>query len=167
MKRRNLLSADVIREKSLAMTADILSTTQYQKTSYLYLYMPIHNEIDTQYLIVEALNAGKTVAVPIVLSSGDMVFGRIDGNPGFHANRYHILEPQYNPKIVIDKPGLMLVPVIGFSGKKRLGYGKNYYNNYLRGRNYLYTIGVAYSFQESDDIPDEPGDVALDEIRAY
>ena len=167
IKQRNALSPDYIREKSLAMTKDILSDPLYVNTNTLYLYMPTKNEIDTQYLIVKALQDNKIVAVPIVLTSGDMVFGKIDGNPGFRDNRFHILEPQYDPKIVIDKPGLMIVPVIGFCGKSRLGFGKNYYNNYLRDRNYIHTIGVAYSFQEVKDLEREPKDIELDEIRAY
>ena len=149
------------------MTKDIVSDPLYRNTSVLYLYMPTKNELDTQYLIVQALQDNKTVAVPIVLTSGDMVFGKIDGNPGFRNNRFHILEPKYDPCLVIDKPGLMLVPLIGFCGKCRLGFGKNYYNNYLRDRNYVHTVGVAYSFQEVKSLEKDPNDVALDEIRSY
>lgn len=169
LKTRQALTSDYIKEKSLRMTEDILSDERFRKANVIYVYWPINNEIDTEYIIVEALRQKKSVALPIVLSSGDMVFGRIDGNPGFKkSSRFHIMEPKYDPRIVIDKPGLMLVPIVGFTGKTRIGYGKQFYNNYLSNRqDTLYTIGVAYDFQKVEGIEPDARDVELNEIRSY
>ena len=167
IKMRESLNLEYIKEHSLKMTEDIISDEHYKNSDTIYIYLPIRNEIDTEYIIRRALHDGKTVAVPVVLTSGDMVFESIEGNPGFHKDRYQILEPKYNPMKIVDKPGLMIVPVVAFKGNKRLGYGRQYYNNYLGNRKNLYTIGVGYDFQECQDISFDDRDISLDENRSY
>lgn len=167
LSKRDNLSEEYIAMKSSKMTKDIRSDIHYKEANIIYLYSPFRNEISTEELIVKALNDGKTVALPATLTKGDMVFIRIDGNPGFHKGKYKILEPIYDPKRVIDGDGLMIVPLVGFSGKKRIGYGRQYYNNYLNNRKSLYTIGIGYDFQEVETIPFDERDIELDEIRSY
>lgn len=150
------------------MTDDILQTEEYKKNRYLYIYSPINNEIDTNYLIVKALQDDKIVSLPVILSSGDMVFCQVNKTTNFRIDRFKILEPVLDPKTIVDQPGLMIVPLVGYSGTKRMGYGKQYYNNYLSSRReYIYTIGVGYDFQREDSIIFSQKDIPLDEIRAY
>jgi 5-formyltetrahydrofolate cyclo-ligase len=54
--------------------------------------------------------------------------------------------------------------MLGFNKDNyRIGFGKGYYDRALR--NYKgYKLGIAYSFQESDEIVVEEYDVVLDEI---
>lgn len=168
LEKRNDLQSDYIKEKSLKMTQDILSDSHYKECKYLYVYSPIHNEIDTNYLIVKALQDDKVVCLPVVLTSGDMVFCQVNKTQNFRIDRFHILEPSFDPKTIVDQPGLMIVPLVGFSGKKRVGYGMQYYNNYLSSRKeFLYTIGVAYDFQENDELTFSDKDIPLNEIRSY
>lgn len=165
---RSTLSAEEIKEKSLKMTEDILNSDVYKNNKYLYIYSPIKNEIDTNYLIVKALQQEKVVSLPVILSSGDMLFCQINNSTDFRVDRFKIIEPILDPKKIVDQPGLMIVPLVGFSGNKRMGYGKQYYNNYLASRTkYIYTIGVAYKFQEDNTITFTEKDIALNEIRAY
>ncbi len=77
----NSLSAEFVRERSLKMTEDILRDKRYQEAKYIYVYSPINNEIDTNYLIVKALQDEKVVCLPIVLSQGDMIFSQINKQP--------------------------------------------------------------------------------------
>lgn len=166
--QRNSLSTEFVRERSLKMTEDILRDKRYQEAKYIYVYSPINNEIDTNYLIVKALQDEKVVCLPIVLSKGDMIFSQINKTTTYRKDKHNILEPVLDPKTIVDKPGLMIVPVVGFNGNIRMGYGKQYYNNYLTNRrNYLYTIGVAYDFQKNEEIEFDERDVLLNEIRSY
>lgn len=168
LEKRRLLTASFIKEKSLKMTEDISNSKLYKESKYLYIYSPINNEIDTNYLIVKALKDDKIVSLPIILSSGDMIFSRINSTAQFRKDKFNIIEPILEPKYITDKPGLMIVPLVGFNKKIRLGYGHQYYNNYLRDRkDMIYTIGIAYSFQENIDIQSNAEDVLLDEIRTY
>ena len=166
--QRNSLSTEFVRERSLKMTEDILRDKRYQEAKYIYVYSPINNEIDTNYLIVKALQDEKVVCLPIVLSKGDMIFSQINKTTTYRKDKHNILEPVLDPKTIVDKPGLMIVPVVGFNGNIRMGYGKQYYNNYLTNRrNYLYTIGVAYDFQKNEEIEFDERDILLNEIRSY
>ncbi len=168
LKKRSELTPDFIREKSLIMTQDIVNDPIYRENKYLYLYSPIKNEIDTNYLVVKALQDDKVVCLPVILSSGDMVFCQINRTQNFRIDRFKILEPQFEPKNIVDQPGLMIVPLVGFSGKRRVGYGKQYYNNYLSSRKgFIYTIGVAYDFQENKSLTFDERDIPLNEIRSY
>lgn len=168
LEKRSSLSSDYIREKSLKMTEDILSDRHYKESDYLYIYSPIRNEIDTNYLVGKALQDNKIVCLPIILSSGDMVFAQVNKTQNYRVDKFHILEPVLDPKTIVDQPGLMIVPLIGFSGNRRIGYGKQYYNNYLSTRkDSIYTIGVAYDFQRVDDLTFSEKDIPLNEIRCY
>ena len=57
---------------------------------------------------------------------------------------------------------VILVPVVGFFGTYRMGYGKGYYDRYLSKSSAL-KIGVAFDVQEVEfDV--KPTDVKLDMI---
>ena len=75
--KREQLSPSVIRESSITMTQDLLNHPQFQQFDTIYIYLPVRNEIDTSYLITKALQANKTVAVPVILSKEDMVFQKM------------------------------------------------------------------------------------------
>lgn len=122
--QRNSLTPEFIREKSLKMTEDILNDKLYKEAKYIYVYSPINNEIDTNYLIVKALQDEKVVCLPIVLSQGDMVFSQVNTTTTYRKDKHNILEPVLDPKTIVDKPGLMIVPLVGFKGNGRMGYGK-------------------------------------------
>lgn len=168
-QKREALTPAFVKDKSIQMMEDIINDKKYHEAKVIYLYLPIHKEIDTEYLLVQALQDGKKVAAPVVLTSGDMFFEAIDGNPGFHKGRYEFLQPNVDPKLIVDEPGLMIVPLLGFHGKRMIGNGKQYYNNYLLHRKEnTYTIGIGYQFQEiKEEIPFDENDIELNEIRTY
>ena len=57
---------------------------------------------------------------------------------------------------------VILVPIVGFFGTHRMGYGKGYYDRYLSKSSAL-KIGVAFDVQEVEfDV--KPTDVKLDMI---
>lgn len=171
-EKRFSLESEFIRDSSMKMLEDITSDPAYQNAEILYVYVPTANEIDTNALIARAFKDEKKVAVPVCISSEDMVFQALEDKQKFCKNRYEILEPVYNPNAVIDGPGLMIVPIVGAVGKYRLGMGKNYFNNFLKDRPYIHTIGVGYDFQRIEESSvdfsflDER-DILLKEIRTY
>ena len=81
-------------------------------------------------------------------------------------NKFGIPEPLKTKKIV---PDIVLVPLLAFDKKKnRIGYGKGYYDKYLNKyfqihKNIL-TVGVAFSFQKSHNLPVHEKDFRLNHI---
>lgn len=144
------LTGEQIREKSLKRTNDIVNSQKYKESDVIYIYLPVDGEIDTEYLIVRALQDNKVVASPIFISSQDRVFARIDGNPGFRKGRGDRLEPLYQTKLIIDQPGLRIVPIEKIADEYVQDI--HYYGNYISNRKKnLYTIAVGYKTPKNEE----------------
>ena len=66
-------------------------------------------------------------------------------------------------------PDIMLIPLLAFdSDNNRLGYGGGYYdrylNKYLKDRQNILTIGIAFSFQKFNKLPITNKDMKLNYI---
>ena len=58
----------------------------------------------------------------------------------------------------------MIVPALAISkNNSRVGYGKGYYDRYIKDHKIKYKLGVIYDFQEVDEIETTPLDQKLDE----
>jgi|TARA_B100001093_G_scaffold478974_1_gene507594 5-formyltetrahydrofolate cyclo-ligase len=78
-------------------------------------------------------------------------------------NKFGMLEPFVKSNKII--PDIILVPLLSYDSKKnRLGYGKGFYDRYLKKNNKIVTIGVAFSFQKYHKLPVSNNDVELDYI---
>ena len=66
---------------------------------------------------------------------------------------------------VIQRPDLIIVPLLAYdNSKNRLGYGKGYYDKFLRRNKNIPTIGLAFSFQKFNKIKTSKFDVKLNYI---
>ncbi len=127
------------------------------------LFWPIEekHEVDLRPLDVELRAQGKRVYYPTILSSGEMVFGRVDDparmidHPlGFRAPDEG--EPRAEDLDVIVVPAL----AIDASGH-RIGYGAGYYDRALATTRRAVTVGVAYDFQLVPEVPASRDDVPV------
>ena len=78
-----------------------------------------------------------------------------------------MLEPIISKNHTI--PDVMMVPLLAYDDKKnRLGYGKGFYDRYLKKYlkkyNDILTIGVAFSFQKYHNLPVSNNDIKLNYI---
>ena len=117
-------------------------------------YIPIRNEVDVYSIFKDEFD----LYIPKMLDDTTITF-------------YSDQEEKINgPFSTIEPIGLseeknldvILVPVVGFFDTYRLGYGKGYYDRYLRKSSAL-KIGVAFDVQETQfDV--KPTDIKLDMI---
>jgi 5-formyltetrahydrofolate cyclo-ligase len=88
-------------------------------------------------------------------------------------NRFGIPEPRVLPRRRVPpwRLDLILVPLVGFdSAGNRLGMGGGFYDQtlaFLQRRSHWRKprlLGIAYDFQQLDQLPAEPWDIPLDGI---
>ncbi|ABS63725.1 5-formyltetrahydrofolate cyclo-ligase [Parvibaculum lavamentivorans DS-1] len=129
-------------------------------------YVAMMGEADPAELIERLSAQGHVCALPRVAAMNEpLVFHRWRaGNvllPGAHGTR----EPQ--PDAPVCRPDIVLVPLLAFdSVGRRLGYGGGYYDRTLAAlredRAGVLAVGVAFSAQEAQDLPEEQFDERLD-----
>ena len=100
--------------------------------------------------------------LPIIERNNAMNFYRWKSNDLLFLNKFGIPEPYRSKKII---PSVILVPLLAFDKEKnRLGYGKGYYDRFLKKNKKITTIGVAFSFQRYNKITTSIHDVKLEYI---
>lgn len=136
------------------------------ENEYIGTYISFRDELDTkklnQYLIERELN----LALPAIdFQTKEINFFAYHKNTELIENKFSILEPKNKDKVIFPK--IILIPLLGYSKSGfRLGYGGGYYDKYLskNGIGDVKKIGIAFSFQEVEEIPVEDHDERLDWI---
>ena len=113
----------------------LMALSVYQKASCVLSYVSFGTEADTLRILDRVLADGKALYVPkCVPNTNRMVFYRISALRDLSPGAYGILEPK-EAEVYQDEATcpLCLVPGLAFSANgARLGYGKGYYDTFLR-----------------------------------
>lgn len=172
--KRESLEPKLWQDYSNKIQRNILKSQLYKECDILMAYADKNNEVGTLTLCEDALISGKELYFPKVLENFNearMEFYRVNSTneltPGFH----NILEPLGDVTRVFDyektlgRKVLMIVPGIAFDDKgHRLGYGKGYYDNYLRDKEAIMRIGICFSMQIIDHVPITRNDLHVNYI---
>ena len=159
--RKKILDRD---KKNEAITKKVKELEIYKEANTIALYCSLPDEVNTDELIEDALNNHKVVLLPRTNDS-DIVFSVIKSmNEPFLKGKFGVLEPLNKEVYKKDKIDLIIVPGVSFDREgNRLGYGKGYYDRYLTGSN-LKTIGICFSEQLTEHIPNDDNDIKIDVI---
>lgn len=127
----------------------VLDTKEYVAAKTLMCYVPITGEVDTAALIRRATEEGKIVVTPHM--EGDRIV------PVLHTT---------SEETAVSQLDLVLVPGLAFSPNgQRLGRGGGHFDRFLptvpAG---AVTIGLAFGFQVTDEIPAEAHDVVVGRV---
>lgn len=128
------------------------------KNLTVFSYMSLNNEVETS----ELLSYYKTVCLPVTEGT-DISFYKYDGK--LQKGNFGVLEPASRQDACLT-PDLIVVPGVGFDKcKNRVGYGKGYYDGFLKKFPDVPKIGFAFSFQIFEKISDcRTEDIKLDRI---
>jgi len=126
------------------------------------IYCSTRGEVDT-YGLMEHWFWDKDISIYVPKVTGEtMDFFRISSFKDLSMGRFGILKPQTDDKINPDELEVIIVPIVAFDkNKHRIGFGKGYYDRYLKQTS-ARKIGIAFSFQEVDEILVDPFDVDCD-----
>ena len=160
IERRLSLSEEERRKRSEILKGRILALDSYLSSATIAAYFPIRGEIDILPVLEKAKGAGKKILLPRIVSPGRMVFLLFEETEKLVLNGYGIPEPPFEEEKAVDDIDLMLVPLVACHDLFRLGYGGNYYNDYLSRHKVKTTIGIGYQegvveedFRTERDIP--------------
>lgn len=169
LQKRMRLSSAVRTEYSLDIAEQVLKHPFFQCADTIYCYVPFREEVDTTLCIQTAWKQGKRVVVPRVCGTNQMEFYEIESMKELFPGYQGILEPAANRDRLFEASScvhaLMLVPGVVFDRNgNRIGYGKGFYDYYLKTYPYISKIGLAFSCQCIEEIPAEPQDICMDVV---
>jgi 5-formyltetrahydrofolate cyclo-ligase len=130
-------------------------------------YQPMGSEIDPAPLMHRLAETGARPCLPVAESrDAPLEFRLWDPRAGLEPDAFGILAPPLWADAVV--PDLVICPLLGFDRRgHRLGQGAGHYDRTLanlRAARPVFVLGLAYSGQEVDELPDEAHDERLDAI---
>ena len=167
LKKRNAIYPADLMKKSELISRCIEMESRFLRAKNVLLYYSFGSEVKTDYLLKKSLEMGKRVYYPKV-TGDDMDFYRVYSAGEFTSGFKGIMEPNEAGELFgldsMDK-SIIIVPgtVFGRNGY-RIGYGRGFYDRYLRRYKDIYKVGVCFSCQLIDNCPYDNLDVRLDEI---
>ncbi len=157
LKRRDKLSKEEVYSASLKIMDNVSKDSYFIQSKSVMIYMPIRNEADP-FVNID-IYKDKILSVPKTYKEDIMPC--LYKEP-LKVSKYGIKEPVGCEEINID---LCLVPGVCFDKHLyRIGFGKGYYDRFLKKHKSVYSIGICYDFQIVDDIEPETHDVRLNKI---
>lgn len=127
------------------------------------LYAPQGSEAPTNHFADFLSESQKTIAFPVVTGEGPLEFRIVSNIKLLQDGFMGIAEPTDDCPMIV--PDVIFTPMIAFDRSlNRLGQGGGHYDRTFHRYPNAYRIGLAWSVQETEDIPIEPHDVPLHAI---
>ncbi len=147
-----------IEQKSGIICKRVTRLAAYQKADTIYTYVSMPKEVSTFPLIDAAWKDGKRVAVPKV--TGDrMRFIILNSYEQLEEGHFHVLEPKFGLE-ADDKQALLIMPGVAFDRHcHRIGYGKGYYDRFLKEEPSHDSLALAFAFSLLPEIPQQETDI--------
>ncbi|MFN4354621.1 5-formyltetrahydrofolate cyclo-ligase [Parvibaculum sp.] len=167
-RRRDAAHAALGASAPASIAGHFLQTIPLGAASNVAGYAAIGSEADPSELLRHLDAAGHFCSLPVVEArQAPLVFRRWRPGdllePGDHGTRAP------SPEAPLCRPEIVLVPLLAFDGAgRRLGYGGGYYDRTLAALRAdggaVVAVGVAFSAQEAQDLPEDEFDQRLDWI---
>ena len=135
------------------------------KLKHYHIFISIlkYNELDTSPIINKLKSEQKIIIVPKI-SNNELVHIAINDETKFGLNEYGIKEPNDGNHFIIENLDIIFIPLLAFDLEgHRVGYGKGYYDRFLKlTNNSTLKIGLSF-FDPINKILDiDDNDVKLD-----
>lgn len=144
----------------------LINSEFYTNASVIFAFVSFKSEVNTHIIIEHALKNSKTIYVPRIQSmeKGMEIF-KINSLEDLKTGYFNILEPKESCfPADSNNIDLILMPGVAFDRQGgRVGYGKGFYDGFLRRMNKeVDKIALAYDFQILDKVPMDEFDIKID-----
>ena len=132
----------------------------FREATTVHAYVGVASEVRTLPLLEAAWGAGKRVVCPRIGIGGRLEGRRVRSFEDLVSGPRGLREPDPDTTDLVpaEEIDLVVVPGIGFDRQGgRLGFGGGYYDRFL-STTAASRLGLAFSLQIVDRIPQEPGD---------
>lgn len=155
-QKRNALSKQQVMQYS--------EIIQEKAVPFLKGTVALYNAFQNEVCVNELKTLVEQYALPIAKKNEPLQFYICNLHTKFSISSFGIQEPIDGTLCDPISFDVMIIPLVGFDEQcNRLGYGKGYYDAYLKHTKAL-KIGVAFECQKVDSIPVQPHDIVLDMI---
>ncbi|MEB8328461.1 5-formyltetrahydrofolate cyclo-ligase [Flavobacteriaceae bacterium KMM 6897] len=162
---RNSISPEDLSEQSLQL-ANTLLTIPIWNFSFYHLFLPITNkqEVDTSFILSILQGKDKNVVLPKMVDGQKLIHFLLTDNTIIKHNKWGVPEPLDGLEVPTNKIEVVFLPLLAFDAKgNRVGYGKGYYDIFLKECNpSVLKIGLSI-FEAEENIDDiSSDDIPLD-----
>lgn len=170
LQRRNDLSVRERKEKSIQVLQNLKKLPEFQKAEEVLIYLNYRSEVETLPFVEELLQQKeKRVFVPKVCGM-DIRFFEIISMDDVESGYQGILEPKEGMiEFSVQKPDgkncIMVLPGSVFDLKcNRMGYGKGFYDRFMKLVPQMYGAGLAFDCQVAPAIPIQAHDYRMNAL---
>ena len=168
MTRRLAISAAERMQTAEAIAQQLIKLPEWTPANYIAGYWATHGEVPL-HIAQMRVQSPKVWCLPILQTDKTLKFAPWRSGDPLVSNQFGIPEPDISPSSALDATAIsmILLPLLAYTRTgTRLGMGGGYYDRSLAFRAARASppllIGVAYSSQEADSLPNEEWDIKLD-----
>ena len=162
--RRKQDSSTIV-QKSRAIWKFLLSLPEYRRAATIAFYASIEKEgeVATLEMIEDSLKQNKVVCLPKIVADS-LEFFNVKSVEELKMGAFGILEP-IGDKIKLEQIDMIVLPGLAFDATgNRIGFGRGYYDKFLKKVGSAARIALAFDFQIVDKIPSTESDVRVHKI---
>jgi 5-formyltetrahydrofolate cyclo-ligase len=135
--------------QSEAISQTVLHHPHVRTAKVILLYKALPDEVETQMLLDQLEEEGKTVLLPVVIGPDKLELRLYEGIGKMREGTYNIQEPVGKAFLNLAQIDTAVVPGMAFDNTgNRLGRGRGYYDRLLRQMPNCYKIGICFDFQK-------------------
>ncbi len=163
---RDALSREQAWALSHSVQTQALELECYRCAAAVLLYAAVGNEVATNLIFQDALSTGRPVFYPVAdPAAHSLDFRAVLSPDDLRRGHFGIPQPSGGERFEPERsaPAVVFVPGLAFSlSGQRLGRGGGFYDRFLASTGPGVTaVGLAYSFQVLERVPQEPWDRRL------
>jgi 5-formyltetrahydrofolate cyclo-ligase len=142
-----------------AVEVRLFSVPEVHAARTVLLFYAFGSEVGTAGMADRAVRAGKRLLLPY-LEGGAMEAAEVLPGDRLVPTDYGPKEPSRRVPVDPGEVDVVVTPGLAFDGVgRRLGYGKGFYDRYLRRlRPEAVRVGIGFSIQMVDEVPADPSD---------